>query len=215
MQTVPAIEFRELIEKDLDQVAELHIREMPEDLLSQLGKIVVRDIFHRAMLSFPNAVTYVAVDGDRVVGMGCAQIDFEQFSYWQKRKDPFFYLSRLGLAFALKPWLIPKAFAARQYLSKSEILVNLGPLAVAQEYRDPGCSRKSEPNIAGKLTEMLFQWIFKRAPESVTFTMIRPNNFGSISAVNRAARNTGFKMIGKERIFFLTDERIIFKYAPL
>jgi len=200
-----------LSEEHLDKTADLHMREMPEDLTSQLGKRAVRDIFHHGMLDYDGSTAYVCMWGDVVAGLFFAQIDFARFSKQQRKKMYLFYpIVMMGLL--RKPWLLRESFDSYKYLKLAPRFVNVGPLVVGREFRNSAFIKKYS-SISGILNNLVFGEIKKKAPELPVLTMIRPSNILSISAVIQAARSHGYTMVRKESLFFGKDERIAYKFS--
>ena len=207
-----AIRIVPLAEEHLNQTSRLHVRVMPRDLVSKMGICIVRDVFHRGMLIYPKSIGLVALNGNHVVGFGFAQIDFARFSGYQKKRFLDYYPA-VGLALFKKPWLFFELLSALKYLKLETAFTNLGPLVVEEGYRSLAFSRQNKISIASMLTSTLFKQIKEREPNFKVLTMIRPNNLPSIAAVSAGARSRGFNLYGKSRIWFGSDERIVFKYS--
>lgn len=199
-----------LAEQYLEKTSDIHMAEMPFDLASQLGKGVVREIFHRGVLEYDGGIGYVALHENKVVGLLFAQIDFARFSKYQ-HKFFFRYYSRVGMGLLCKPWLFPKALSAIQYLKEEPCFINLGPLAVAKEARTLDFTRRNG-SVATQLNIAVFVDIANRSGSLPVLTMIRPDNILSVSSVIQGAKRCGYRLVNKKLINFSGDERIIYKF---
>ncbi|MBA7518909.1 hypothetical protein ES705_10983 [subsurface metagenome] len=207
-----AIRIVPLAEEHLNQTSQLHLREMPKDLASKMGIRIVRNVFHQGMLVYPQSIGLVALDGNHVVGFGFAQIDFAGFSRHQRKRFLVYYPA-VSLALLKKPWLFFETLSALKYLKLETAFTNLGPLVVEGKYRSLEFSKQNKNSIASMLTSTLFEQIKEKNPNLKVLTMIRPDNLPSIAAVSVGARSQGFSLFKKSRIWFGSDERIVFKYS--
>lgn len=194
--------------------AAMHVKHMPNDLASQLGLEAVRDIFHLGTVEYPGGLGFVALCDGVVVGYCLAHIDFRVFSTFQKRDFLRFY-GKVLPGLLRQPSLITGVFGAQKYLRTYPAFVNLGPLLVRPDFRNPIALADQRVSVAGELARMTFAKVREKAPEWPVLTMIRPDNMPSISAVAQGARRERYRLVRKSPIAFGRDVRTIYEYSAL
>jgi len=210
--TSKTITFAPLSVEMIDQTAGMHIEYMPHDLASQIGLNAVRDLFHLGTIKYPGGIGFVALCEGQVIGFCLAQVDFRAFSLFQRRDILSFY-GKVIPSLLRHPSLVLKILGAQRYLRGYSAFVNLGPLLVKQDFRNPVPLGDNLISVAGELARMTFAKIRQLNPSWSVLTMIRPNNLPSISAVAQGAYREDYKQFSKRSITFGSDVRIVYEYC--
>lgn len=122
------ISYRDLIWRDIPQVAELHLQSLQEGLLYDMGKDYV-EILYKVGLKSNNCFGSVAVnENDEIIGMACATRNIDHL-FFRLIINPKFGLGVLRRIFRLKK-LYPAAGTKIQI--KSEFIL----FFVKPEYRN-------------------------------------------------------------------------------
>jgi glycosyltransferase involved in cell wall biosynthesis/ribosomal protein S18 acetylase RimI-like enzyme len=139
--------------RDAGQLARLHRLELPDAFLPMLGEQFLRRLY-RALVSDPEAITFVATEGDRVVGYATGVLSVGRF---YRR-----FLLQHGIAASLeasrnllRPHVLRKAYETLRYPSMFEASggdAELLSIVVAPSARSRGTGRLLADTVVRRLS---------------------------------------------------------------
>lgn len=170
----------------LDEVVALHRRSFPANgfFLSFLGPRFLR-LYYEGIVGFPDAIGYVLVEEEKVVGLVCGTVGPSGFyRYLLRTRWWRFALAALGAALR-KPAIVPRLVRAWRYPQETPIspeCATLTSLAVDPDHMGRG--------IGAELVAAFLQGLLKHGGgRSVSLTTDRDGNDG----VNAFYQAQGFR----------------------